>query len=542
MTTVMNWLNENRAVYFGNATSMREFRVQLRGNRSVLLFGAYLVMLIGVAMFVYSEAVGDQRMSIVEAQSRLQSFYMTVMELLAGTICVVAPALSATTVVLERQRRSLDLVFSAPVSPKYFLVGKMLSSYRYIWMLLVLSLPVTAACVVLGGASWGDVLGSYVLLSMQALVLTSISLLMSTLAPKPVSAVLWSYAACIPYLLVTASGAGSFLFGYGHGHSMEAPFFVALSPFMVIQAVGTYTAVGNFDVPNWIPALGVTLLITKIALLTAGSLLSPVGKEARSLRIHGFFYLVATIGLLGYYTTSSIGFSSDLGGTLGRTLAWVLMPLIVVLPFMTCYGYDGENRFKPNGMFKLTDIFKPTPATGLPYVLLLIGGAAVGLVSGFWIGVRESGVSFLSPATAALTPVKAATPNLGAFSFVEYFTFVVAFWVFFWSVGRLASSFGIGLRAARALQFGSFLLLCAIPVPVIITLDHASSLTGGTNIWSLWALRSIFNGDSSASGEAMTYAVILCLLAIPISFYAEARLKEMLEKRNAIRNVVDSAA
>jgi hypothetical protein len=146
----------------GNASSMRDFRVQLRGSRSVLLFGAYLLSLITIALLVYSSAIRNgTSVSIVEAQSSLQSFYATVIGLLGGMICLVTPALCATSILTERQRKSLDLVFSAPVSPKYYLVGKMLSSYRYIWMLLVLSLPVTAACVVLGGATWRDVLLGY---------------------------------------------------------------------------------------------------------------------------------------------------------------------------------------------------------------------------------------------------------------------------------------------------------------------------------------------------------------------------------------------
>ena len=37
MTAATNWLRQTRRTYFGNAAAQRDFRVQLRGNRSMLL-------------------------------------------------------------------------------------------------------------------------------------------------------------------------------------------------------------------------------------------------------------------------------------------------------------------------------------------------------------------------------------------------------------------------------------------------------------------------------------------------------------------------
>jgi len=65
----------------------------------------------------------------------------------------------ATTIVMERQRRSLDLVFSAPVAPPTTCRQRRLRCTA-ISDAADPSLPVTAACVVLGGASWSDVLTS----------------------------------------------------------------------------------------------------------------------------------------------------------------------------------------------------------------------------------------------------------------------------------------------------------------------------------------------------------------------------------------------
>ncbi len=204
-----SWIRSSLSCYFGNAATVRDFRVQLRGNRAILLWGFYLLVLIGFTMIVYSGSAAGAQSSIVDAQRKLREFYQSVMILLAVMINLIAPALTAGSIVMERQRRSLDLVFSAPVTPKYYLVGKMVSSYRYIWMLLILSLPITSACVVLGGATWSDVIAAYLILSSNALIYTAIALLLSTLSRQPVAAVVWSYVASIGYSFITAGIAGS---------------------------------------------------------------------------------------------------------------------------------------------------------------------------------------------------------------------------------------------------------------------------------------------------------------------------------------------
>ncbi len=47
---VAGWLEVNRTVYLDNATARRDFRVQLRGFRSFLLLGLFLLVLIGLTL------------------------------------------------------------------------------------------------------------------------------------------------------------------------------------------------------------------------------------------------------------------------------------------------------------------------------------------------------------------------------------------------------------------------------------------------------------------------------------------------------------
>lgn len=504
------WLKRNKAVYFDNATSKRDYRVQLRGNRSVILFGVYLVTLIGVGLVVYNNSARNDAMEVVEAQRQLRQFYDTIMLLLAGLVSLIAPALTATTVVIERQRRSFDLIFSAPVTPKYFLVGKMISSFRYTWMLLVLALPVTAACVVLGGASWSDVLVSYLLLSLNGLMMTAIALLMSTVAQKPVSAVIWSYVANIGFLWFTAllsasSIAGSFM---GGGRSKEAPFFSCLNPFTVQYTSNTYTLVGSTQVPNWLFAIILAGLISKICLVAAGSLLSPrPAEEIRSLRLHALAYLCLFVLYSSWAVAGSgTGVISAVNES-GRALAGLLMPLFIFMPFLSTFGVDGERRFWPNGNFKIRHTLDGTAAGGLPFIFLIIGSSALAIWAGFHFG---------------------GSTNLTS-EFVSWLIYIVGFWLFFWAVGRYASSLFVGLRSARTIQFASFIFFVVLPIPFLAALTSSSADTGQGSLWDFYVLRPLFQEHTAASVSALVWGILLAVVGVVVAGFASVNTKRKMD-------------
>jgi hypothetical protein len=512
--SVAAWVQENIATYTGNATAQRDFRVQLRGGRSVLLFSLYLGLLILVGMFVYSQTASLDEISVVEAQDRLRGFYEVIMMLLGATVILVAPALTATTVVLEKQRKSLDLVFSAPVLPKYYLVGKMISSFRYTWMLLVLALPVTATCVVLGGASWSDVLVSYILLSMHALMLTAAALLMSTLAPKPVSAIVWSYSIAIFYLVITSMFGAFAAFG---PTGRETPFLSALNPFFVTRVADTYTMIFSAEVPNWILVVVFSVLISKLFILTAGSVLAPFGsKDVPSLRIHMLVYTIALCGYVGYLNastlTSALGMTfASVGGpgaVLGVVLFALTTPMFIFLPLLTCYGIDSERRFWPNGPVRVASVFDGTPAGALPYIWLVILCAAGALYGGVWISAGTH-VSIL---------------------YTSFIVFTLGFWTMFWGVGRLTSSFLLGLRSARTLQFAIFLVVTILPVPFMSAIQ--SSYYGYEErawFWELYLLRPLYI-DTDRSFQAFIYGVIMMVIGVILANVAEKRASAKLAK------------
>jgi hypothetical protein len=496
--SIANWIAENKAAYFGNATSRRDYRAQLRGTRVIWIWGLYLGVLVLMAGMTYGNAVrrGEQ-MPISEIQFELQQFYHITTYSLAALILLIAPALTATTIVSERVMKSLDLVLTSPMSFKHYLVGKMISGYRYIWMLLILALPVTAVSVVMGGATWIDVLGAYIILSSAGLVITAIGLLISSLTQGYVAAVIWTYLTVGAYILAISSVGAGMLFGGRSQSGQEAPWFFATHPFFAGHAAPTHTVIGGYDVPNYLIALAYSVLITKILLLGAGSALSGYGAaEVKSLRIQTPIFVF----LLGILVASSAASGGE--QQLIEAAGAISVAALIFMPHIACASPSADRKYRPEGgIFSLADMIKGGPAGALPFLWLL----AAALFTGIYTGTQLTSVTTLGPTywTAML--------------------WVMAFWTFWWSLGRLVSNGRTDLRSNRMIMLLLMLLVMGMPIPFL----------GGDPIYNESALRSAYIlfplGRGNMASTGMPHIIVLFTVSALIAFAAEiARKRERM--------------
>jgi len=499
------WITEFRDTYFANATSRRDFRVQMRGSRSAILFGCYLSALVAVATIYYSSSNNGQVQSVVEAQRALTEFYATMMRVLAVLVVLITPALSASTVAAERARQSLDLIFSAPVSPRYYLVGKVISSYRYTWMLLILALPITAAAVVLGGAAWADVLNAYLLLSFHALLFTTFALLMSSIAPKPVSAIVWSYVGVGLYSIFTAAFTGSSVFG--RGATDELPTFATFSPFFVSETASSYSLIAGVNVPNWILTGLLVLAACKFMLLGAAVRLEPgQPKHVRSLRSHALVYCFALAVLYGFSagTAGLFGMTAPSPLEVGSNTFAMGLVMLLFLPGIVTYGFDDGRRHYPDGVFKFRKMLTAQPSGSLPFLLAFFGLSIVGTLVG----------------QAAIG--KPPSPDI-----LPWVVFGLGFWTMFWAFGRLASSALLGVKSAKSVLTGIIFTLVMLPIGIIPALQTALGIEWPANLWMFWIVGPITDPKKYGITPVL-YGGGYLLLATFILIAAEASLKKRM--------------
>jgi len=529
-----------RRTYFGNATATRDQRVQLRGSKAVVLFTLYLIIMALVLYIAYDSAIGYSSRSLATAQSNLQGFYWATIACLGVVVTIVAPAVGAFAIVTERQRRSLDLVFSAPVEPKFYLVGKLISAYRYVWLLLILALPFCAVSVTLGGTTWIQLFITFLLFSFYGLICVAFGLLLSSMSSRPIPALCWTYCAIGAYWFFTFYLAMTgFMAISGFGGSSSSPFsnvsfFTALCPLTFPFQGGQSTLILGREFPIWLVSIVEHLLVIKIIILAAGSIMSPSdGREIKSLRIHGLIYFGVVAVLIGWGVSAGAQAAFSSGPTLtnptqnvssifGRALAGVLCVTgICIVPYLSTFGQNDYRRFRFNGLFNIRKMFTGTVAGNLPY---LITFALVGVVG------------FLAGTTADLGSVRSFGPTgtrvkiTGASLLVQpmfliYLLLALGIWTLMWSCGILSAAKHQNISRARTVSLFSLVAIALVPT-FFLSIISPESLEKVEGLWKLNIIASLFC-NVEYSGYAAIHGVALLVISAILIGSLQSRLRKL---------------
>jgi ABC-type transport system involved in cytochrome c biogenesis permease component len=502
---VGHFFKEFRKTYFGNPVATRDLRVQLRGNRSVVLFSIYLIIMTFILLLAYDGAMTgggfNGGRSLSRAQDSLQSFYYTTQGCLAAIVVLVAPAIGSFAVVLEKQRRSIDLIFTAPVEPRTYFVGKLLSTYRFVWLLLILSLPFCAVSVTLGGVTWAQLFVTFLLYSFFGMVCVSIGLLISTVCEKLTQALIYTYIAVGAYVFFI-----TFLMLQGMalrgGTSNVEPLYT-MHPVVFGTLADTKSSVGPITLPGWVMSIILQLLIVKFFILAAGTSLSPAdSKNPLKLRIYGLLYLGAIFYLFGQVNEALCrGFSGarTMGSTgilsmdvlSGRYLASMLLVFnLIFTPFLSTFGNDGLKRLRFDGIFNLKNVFRPVPSGSIPYILCMQFVCILAFIFGAMNGKSSPALFGMAAGTFSFSWSTVLNQ-----SFLEYVIMAITFALMTHALGFFGSSKRHIVSQGRTAALLSSLLILLIPAFVLF--GYASAWGKLPSIWYLTQVGSISDSVST---------------------------------------------
>jgi ABC-2 type transporter. len=446
----------------GNPVIGRELRVRVRVGRAYMLQAFYLAFLILIVALAYQAAIGDNPdlRNPVRVQEALVGFYRIVMSMLVALIALIAPALTANAITLERERKTMDLLLATPLTARQLLVGKLLGSFAFIVLLLALTLPVSAVSVLLGGVSFPELLKAYLLIACGGLVLCAIALFSSVYARNSTLAVLWSYLRVAGFLLATGvliALQDVVAFGGRGAGALNLAFpQVLLNPFAAPFVADMQVDFVHWQVPAWIVGVVICLLFTRLILTAAARKVGLYDKDVLPSARRQLLLLFPLNMLLCVLPLLALG-----GGAIGvPDTAYILVviltcvvPFLVLAAWIAPFGQDGDTPCPDDGMFKPSRMFTAAPSGALPFLWtawLLMAGALI-------LVLYQSGMPAM------------VDPLFWNYllSMLVYFTGV---WMLFWGIGRFCS---VMLRA-RSLATARALTLVAITgviaLPVIIDL------------------------------------------------------------------------
>lgn len=118
-------------------------------------------------------------------------------------LSLVVPIITSGSVSGERERQTLDIMLTTPVSPFSIALGKLGSAMTVVMMYMITSIPVMAIAFILGGMSWWFLLGLFGMLLYLGIYVGSVGVFCSSVVKKSVMATILTIVIGIGIIVLT---------------------------------------------------------------------------------------------------------------------------------------------------------------------------------------------------------------------------------------------------------------------------------------------------------------------------------------------------
>lgn len=120
-----------------------------------------------------------------------------------GLISLIVPIITSGSISGERERQTLDIMLTTPVSPFSIALGKLQSAMMVVMMYMITSVPVMAIAFVLGGMSWGALFGLFAMLLSIGIYVGSVGVFCSSVVKKSVLATILTIVIGLSIIFIT---------------------------------------------------------------------------------------------------------------------------------------------------------------------------------------------------------------------------------------------------------------------------------------------------------------------------------------------------
>ncbi len=121
-----------------------------------------------------------------------------------GMLSLIVPIITSGSISGERERQTLDIMLTTPVSPFAIALGKLEAAMMVVMMYIISSVPVMAISFVLGGMSWWALIGLFVMLLSIGIYVGSVGVFCSSLVKKSILATILTIVIGLSILFLTS--------------------------------------------------------------------------------------------------------------------------------------------------------------------------------------------------------------------------------------------------------------------------------------------------------------------------------------------------
>lgn len=167
-----------------NPVFLKELKVSSRRKRTYFLRAGYLLLLVTILLLtwwaVIQGSISESTAEVLQRQSQTGlTLSLTLGWIQFVALLLVAPMLTGSCVSDEIEDRSLDVLLITPLSAGQIIVGKMLSRFVYVGLLVLLSMPLLLAMRTYGGFTLDQLVRLEILSLSSALLGASVAIFLS---------------------------------------------------------------------------------------------------------------------------------------------------------------------------------------------------------------------------------------------------------------------------------------------------------------------------------------------------------------------------
>lgn len=182
-----------------NPVVLKELRGRMRGARAFIVLSVYLLLLSAFSSLIYVAAsetsvrAGGQ-VTVGEIGRTLFAGVVAVEMML---VAFIAPAFTSGAISGEREHQTYELLRTTLLPPLSLVFGKLLSAMAYVFLLLLAAIPLQSIAFFFGGVAETEVILSFVILMVTALLFSTMGIYFSARAPRTLSASIMTYSVAV---------------------------------------------------------------------------------------------------------------------------------------------------------------------------------------------------------------------------------------------------------------------------------------------------------------------------------------------------------
>jgi len=204
-----------------NPVAVKELRSRMRGGRAFAVLTIYLALMSGLVLIVYLafSAASNNNFGPSSRQAG-KAVFAAVLTIQVFLVIFIGPAFTSATISGEKDRQTYDLLRTTLLPARSLVIGKLISALAYVFLLIIVSIPLQSIAFLLGGITFTELFLSQVLIIISAISYALIGFYYSTVMRSTLAASVATFASALlltmggPFLAgILATLMGTFLFG-----------------------------------------------------------------------------------------------------------------------------------------------------------------------------------------------------------------------------------------------------------------------------------------------------------------------------------------